>query len=114
VPRSGSGKLLWTARVIRANFSKGTWRYDIKWVEKHKGCMDGKPNVPEDELSAATNDGELSEHETAAKNSLEDPVKVRAEYGPDAESIVLDNALSKLQGSKLPPVYLFSLGKIWR
>eukprot|EP01046_Picozoa_sp_COSAG06_P061167 COSAG06_NODE_13304_length_1270_cov_2.327925_1_plen_133_part_00 len=36
-----AGKQLWTARVIRANFSRGTWHYDITWVEKHKGCMDG-------------------------------------------------------------------------
>ena len=91
-----AGKQLWTARVIRANFYKGTWRYNIKWVEKHKGCMDGRPNVPENELSAATNDGELSEHETAANNSLEDPATVRAKYGPDAEDMVLDEGLERL------------------
>jgi hypothetical protein len=36
-----AGKQLWSAHVIHANFYKGTWRYDIKWKEKHEGCMDG-------------------------------------------------------------------------
>ena len=60
----------------------------------HSGS--GKQNVPEDELSLATEDGEASEHHAAARNNLEDADMVQAKYAKIVESLVLAEPLERL------------------